>query len=93
MIIGESAFSSNSTPQSFRRPGGRGAWGRQKTSTCPAPDARGFVLFQSCDFLVIIVASKVGQEPIGYVGNIYKYYLAYRRLREIERERGDTSSQ
>ena len=34
-----------------------------------------------------IVASKVGQEPVRYVGNIYKYYLAYRRLRDIERER------
>jgi len=33
------------------------------------------------------VASKVSQEPVRYVGNIYKYYLAYRRLREIERER------
>ena len=34
-----------------------------------------------------VVASKVGREPIRYVGNIYKYYLAYRRLREIEAER------
>jgi membrane-bound lytic murein transglycosylase MltF len=34
-----------------------------------------------------IVASKVGREPVRYVGNIYKYYLAYRRLREIEKER------
>ena len=34
-----------------------------------------------------VVASKVSQEPVRYVGNIYKYYLAYRRLREIERER------
>jgi membrane-bound lytic murein transglycosylase MltF len=32
-----------------------------------------------------VVASKVGQEPIRYVGNIYKYYLAYRRLRDMER--------
>ena len=34
-----------------------------------------------------IVASKVGQEPVRYVGNIYKYYLAYRRLRQMEEER------
>ena len=34
-----------------------------------------------------IVASKVGQEPVRYVGNIYKYYLAYRRLRQMEQER------
>ena len=34
-----------------------------------------------------VVASKVGREPLQYVGNIYKYYLAYRRLREIEEER------
>ena len=35
-----------------------------------------------------IVASNVGREPVRYVGNIYKYYLAFRRLREIEREQG-----
>ena len=34
-----------------------------------------------------IVASNVGREPVRYVGNIYKYYLAFRRLREIERGR------
>jgi membrane-bound lytic murein transglycosylase MltF len=39
-----------------------------------------------------IVASKVGREPIRYVGNIYKYYLAYRRLREIEKERASQST-
>ena len=33
-----------------------------------------------------IVAGNVGREPVRYVGNIYKYYLAFRRLREIERE-------
>lgn len=35
-----------------------------------------------------IVASKVSREPVRYVRNIYKYYLAYRRLRELESERG-----
>ena len=34
-----------------------------------------------------VVERKVGQEPIRYVGNIYKYYLVYRRLRDIKRER------
>lgn len=34
-----------------------------------------------------VVASKVSREPIRHVGNSCKYYLAYRRLREIERER------
>lgn len=34
-----------------------------------------------------VVERKVGQEPIRYVGNIYKYYVAYRRLRDLERER------
>ena len=34
-----------------------------------------------------IVASRVSREPIQYVRNIYKYYLAYRRLRDIENER------
>jgi membrane-bound lytic murein transglycosylase MltF len=31
-----------------------------------------------------VVARKVGREPVRYVGNIYKYYLAYRRLRDLE---------
>ena len=39
--------------------------------------------FQNVEYMV---ASKVGQEPIRYVGNIYKYYLAYRRLRDLDRE-------
>jgi len=35
-----------------------------------------------------IVASRVSREPVRYVRNIYKYYLAYRRLRDLEKERG-----
>jgi membrane-bound lytic murein transglycosylase MltF len=35
-----------------------------------------------------IVASRVSREPVRYVRNIYKYYLAYRRLRDVEKERG-----
>jgi membrane-bound lytic murein transglycosylase MltF len=31
-----------------------------------------------------IVQSKVGREPIRYVGNIYKYYIAYKRIRDME---------
>jgi membrane-bound lytic murein transglycosylase MltF len=31
-----------------------------------------------------VIARKVGQEPVRYVGNIYKYYLAYRRIRDLE---------
>ena len=38
-----------------------------------------------------VVASKVGREPIQYVGNIYKYYLAYRRLRDIEAEQSQST--
>jgi membrane-bound lytic murein transglycosylase MltF len=35
-----------------------------------------------------IVASNVGREPVRYVGNIYKYYLAFRRVREMQGEGG-----
>ena len=34
-----------------------------------------------------VVAGKVGQEPIRYVANIYKYYVGYRRLREMDLEK------
>ena len=34
-----------------------------------------------------VVARKVGQEPIRYVANIYKYYEGYRRIREMEADR------
>ena len=45
--------------------------------------------FQNVEYMV---AGKVGQEPIRYVGNIYKYYLAYRRLRELDRENTETQT-
>jgi len=35
----------------------------------------------------LIVQSKVGMEPVNYVGNIYKYYLAYKRVRDRARDR------
>ena len=33
-----------------------------------------------------IVGRKVSQEPVRYVGNIYKYYVAYRRIREMKEQ-------
>jgi len=27
----------------------------------------------------LVVAAKVGTEPVDYVGNIYRYYIAYKR--------------
>jgi membrane-bound lytic murein transglycosylase MltF len=32
----------------------------------------------------LIVQSKVGMEPVNYVGNIYKYYLAYKRIQTLQ---------
>jgi membrane-bound lytic murein transglycosylase MltF len=34
------------------------------------------VWFNNVEF---VVAAQVGREPIGYVGNIYRYYIAYSR--------------
>jgi len=34
-----------------------------------------------------VVAEKVGQEPVRYVANIYKYYVAYRLVSDAEAER------
>ena len=34
-----------------------------------------------------VAAEKVGQEPVSYVGNIYKYYVAYRLIQERHDER------
>lgn len=43
----------------------------------------------------LIVQRKVGMEPVNYVGNIYKYYLAYKRVgdRAAEREAAETEVQ
>ena len=38
--------------------------------------------------LEVIVAREVGREPVNYVANIYKYYIAYRLL--MEQEAGGT---
>jgi membrane-bound lytic murein transglycosylase MltF len=35
-----------------------------------------------------IVGQKIGREPVQYVGNIYKYYIAYKRIREMEENEG-----
>jgi len=32
-----------------------------------------------------VVAKEVGQEPVHYVGNIYKYYVAYKLTQEQSR--------
>jgi membrane-bound lytic murein transglycosylase MltF len=32
----------------------------------------------------LIVQRKVGMEPVNYVGNIYKYYLAYKRIQSLQ---------
>jgi membrane-bound lytic murein transglycosylase MltF len=34
----------------------------------------------------LLVSKKVSREPVRYVGNIYKYYLVYSRLREMSDE-------
>ena len=34
-----------------------------------------------------VVADRVGLEPVHYVGNILKYYVAYTRIQEVEKER------
>ncbi len=33
-----------------------------------------------------LTARKVGGEPVRYVGNIFKYYIGYRRLRELDED-------
>ncbi len=35
----------------------------------------------------LVVASKVGHEPVRYVRNIFKYYIAYKRHQEIQERR------
>lgn len=35
----------------------------------------------------LVVADRVGLEPVHYVGNILKYYVAYTRIDEVEMER------
>lgn len=36
-----------------------------------------------------VVAEKIGQETVGYVSNIFKYYVAYQLVAEAEQERQD----
>lgn len=41
----------------------------------------------------IIAARRIGRETVEYVGNIYKYYLAYRLLRKKDKEREELKRQ
>jgi hypothetical protein len=34
-----------------------------------------------------VVAERVGREPVTYVANIFKYYVAYQRVAQAEQER------
>ena len=47
----------------------------------------GFDPNQWFDNVEYLVERKVGREPVRYVENIYKYYVAYRRIREMEEGR------
>ena len=40
----------------------------------------------------VVVAHDVGREPVRYVSNIYKYYLAYRILLDQQRRRDAAKS-
>jgi hypothetical protein len=40
------------------------------------------------DNVEVVVARKVGSEPVRYVSNIVKYYLAYRLLAKTNPEAG-----
>lgn len=39
-----------------------------------------------------VVAREVGQEPVRYVANIYKYYVAYKLVVETQRERDEAEA-
>jgi membrane-bound lytic murein transglycosylase MltF len=41
----------------------------------------------------LIVQSKVGMEPVNYVGNIYKYYLAYKRIQKLHADNAAAEEQ
>ena len=36
----------------------------------------------------IVAAEKIGAETVTYVSNIYKYYVAYKLMAELQAERG-----
>jgi membrane-bound lytic murein transglycosylase MltF len=40
-----------------------------------------------------VVAQKVGQEPVTYVRNIYKYYVSYKLAVEAERVKREAAEQ
>ncbi|HMK68504.1 MAG TPA: hypothetical protein VK433_08145, partial [Stellaceae bacterium] len=35
----------------------------------------------------VVVAEKVGMETVTYVGNIFKYYIAYKLVTEVEEQK------
>jgi len=37
------------------------------------------MLFTMANNVELVVAAQVGREPVTYVGNIYRYYIAYKR--------------
>ena len=41
------------------------------------------------DNVEIVVAARIGAEPVSYVSNIYKYYITYKLMaeREVERQK------
>ncbi len=47
----------------------------------------GFDPNQWFDNVEYLVERKAGQEPVRYVANIYKYYVAYKRIRKMEQKR------
>jgi len=40
----------------------------------------------------LVVAAQVGREPVGYVGNIYRYYIAYKRALASQESRESIQS-
>ena len=40
----------------------------------------------------LVVARRVGREPVQYVGNIYKYYVAYKMLTELQARTGKSGT-
>jgi membrane-bound lytic murein transglycosylase MltF len=39
--------------------------------------------------VALVVGEQIGREPVQYVGNIYKYYIAYKLVAESERAKGE----
>lgn len=37
----------------------------------------------------ILVSAEVGREPVDYVANIFKYYIAFKRIEDVQKQRED----